>query len=515
MGGQAETAKSQPSMSKYANMKAEKEKDADSLDFPPPNELSLDGIAFSTAQANEKALQSKEVGDLTIQISDLKRKIERQESEIRENRTEIRSRDKELRVKDQALKQARVEIETLMSDKESLAQKLKVAESKSFSQLAEKPDKTKRKMDANRIRELEDTVLMTKHKFIKLEESVEHEKARYSELEVDCAMHKEKAEEVEGKLKEVTSQFDAVEPKLRNLDELVKTKDESILGYKQEIDQYREKEVTLRTKIEDLEKAVSDANNKAAEQLKKLNDFKDEVNNRNLEGAIVKAKDEALLENEVVIGESELKRLRIVDLAYQKSSIRMEGLVKSVETHMELLKKSEATSSRLTKIENERLRKISLLERTIAVHDQEKARIEAAAKRAKGEAARLKSDLKEALEQLAEYNKNGQQDMLSKMRDGMATMAKSKQEEAEGKLSERRLRRAAEESSRAMKNRISFLLEQMGQASGFDLSFLCFFLFSLSSSCIFHGNAITIDLYLSRPCNFMAGAEDYIKSRNW
>ena len=456
-------------MSKHAAMKAERESTIEPLDIPPPQGLSLDGVAFSTAQEHQKALESKEVNALMIQISELRRKTERQENEIRSNTSELRSKDKELRSKDQALRQARIEVENLQSDKASLQEQLKVAESKQTPILAEKPNTTRRKMDANRIRELEDEVLLTKHKFIKLEESVEHEKARYSELEADCNIYKTKSKDLSDEVQQLRGQCEAMEPKFAEFREVIKSKDENIAALKIELSDFSKKEKDLNAKIEELEVEVTNANNKAAEYLKKHQSYRKEIESAKKaaeQSMIVKDKNEKLLENEIVIGESEYARLRKSDLAYQSANIRMEGLVKSVEKHMAMLQKSEAISNRLTKIESERLRKISLLERQIGVHDQEKNRLEAQLKRAKAELSKAKSDLADTQAHLEEMTKNGQQDVISKMRDGMSTMARTNQEEIEGKMMERRLRKTAEESVKAMKNRITFLLEQMGQASG-------------------------------------------------
>ena len=455
-------------MSKHAAAKAERESKVEPLDIPPPQGNAMDGVAFGTSQEHQKALESKEVSAMTIQISELKRKIERQENAIRKNVLEIRSKEKDLRSKDQALRQARVEVENLTGDKAALQEQLKVAESKMTPILAEKPNTTRKKMDANRIRELEDQVLMTKHKFIKLEETIDHEKARYSELEVDQEMYKTRAGELKEQVQELTKQCEAMEPKVAELREVIKTKDEDILALKKEIGDFSEKEKEFNARIAELEEDLSKAHNKTAEYLKNYQSYREEIERAKRAEAqiIVKDKDEKILENEVVIGEKELIRLRKNDLAFQSASIRMEGLVKSVEKHMSMLQKSEAISSRLTKTENERLRKISLLERQISVHDQEKRRMEVNMKRYKAEAAKAKADLRDAQEHLEELTRNGQQDAILKMKNGMATMAKTNQEELQNKMIERKSRMAAEEGAKAMKNRITFLLEQMGQASG-------------------------------------------------
>ena len=432
-------------MSRHAALKASRESKVDPLDIPPPQGQAMDGLAFNTAQEHMKALESKEVKDLTMQISGLRRQIEHQEQEIRKNISELRSKDRDLRSKDQALRQARVEVENLQRDKASLQEQIQISENKQATIMAEKPDTTRRKLDANRIRELEDQVLMTKHKFIRLEETVDHEKARYSELEADHDMYKAQATELKEEVRNLIAKCEAVEPKFAEFRKIIEEKEENVKALKTEISDLSEKEKELKAKIETLEEEVSKAHNKAAEYLKKYQNYRSEVETAKKEQMIVKDKNEKLMENEVVIGEHELLRLRKNDISYQTASIKIEELVRSVEKHMVMLQKSEAISSRLTKVENERLRKISLLERQIAVHDQVKSRLETQLKQAKAETAKARSDLRDTQEHLEEMMKNNQQDLVSKMRDGMSTMARTNQEEVEGKMMERKLRKSAEE----------------------------------------------------------------------
>ena len=152
------------------------------LDIPAFEGLSLDGNSFGTDQANKKALEERDSRAIALQVSEFKRKIERQDGELKKAARDSRALQRDILTLNNQLRESKMEIKGLQGDKEALSNALKVANAKVID---EKPYETQARLDANRIRELEDTVLMTQHKFIKLEESVEREKMRNSELKVD------------------------------------------------------------------------------------------------------------------------------------------------------------------------------------------------------------------------------------------------------------------------------------------------------------------------------------------
>ena len=433
---------------------------SDGTEVPPYQALSLDGYSMSIDKANKKALAEKDPRTIALQIEELKRKIERQDAELKKAGKEARSFQKDILTLNNRLKEAHTEINGLRGEKEALNNALKVANAKV---LDEKPYETQARLDANRIRELEDTVLMTKHKYIKLEETIEREKVRNSELKADLETAESERGSYKTELDVLKLECEEFPAKIEEFQIRDAHKDEQISTLKSDVSKGEERERELQNKISELKDMIEQANQRIQTVEEDFMNYKDALEKKNK--ALVKNKDSEVFENEVIIKESELKRLKKIEVDYRSAHARVQSLVESLDTHMTLLKQTEEENVRLAKSEKYLSTRVAQQDREAAIHKAEKTRHDGEMKRQKAIVSKLQSQLSDAYQHIEEVKGEGNSEQVSKMRMGMAALARTKQEEIEGKISERKMRQSAEEANKAMKNRLNFLLEQMGQAS--------------------------------------------------
>jgi hypothetical protein len=133
--------------------------------------------------------------------------------------------------------------------------------------------------------------------------------------------------------------------------------------------------------------------------------------------------------NSVTIFEDELKKYQTIEIEYVRSQSKIQGLIKSVDLHLNLLQKSETENKRLAQELADSTEKADLSKRESEVHLKAVARSEVLTKKLKNDILKLQREVKEATEENESLKRDpfGKDEAVKNMRNGLATLTKSKQ----------------------------------------------------------------------------------------
>ena len=167
----------------------------------------------------------------------------------------------------------------------------------------------------------------------------------------------------------------------------------------------------------------------------------------------------------------EVNKFKKIEMDNKSLEKRNKELVKSVELHMDLLHRAEAENKSLLISKDELIEETKNLKETIALNTQNQNTDSATFAALKKEVVKLRKENKHFSEKIDEFlakereGNNMVVSNLNNMRGGMTALTRNHQETMESQSEERKRRKVAEEAVKALRNRISYLLEQMDQAS--------------------------------------------------
>lgn len=424
--------------------------------------LAVDGQAVAT-NASFNNMTSTSDSALLNQIAELKRKVERKDNEIRRQGKELSISQKEVIKLQKDSRKMAIEMEDYRRRNEGLQKSL--ANSRLLT--AEARDEAQKKQDMSKARELEDALLKAKHKQLRTDEELEGSRAENVEIEkllntIRIAKNKSD-DELEEKIKDI----DDLSLKLKALQVLSGEKDG-------EIDRQRSEVLRIKSSESQLIKDLSnerEQNSRASKQIEELMDeakiLRRSLEVRNETNQVLKGQLDDVNNKKFILTEEEFKELKKLEQDAHKFKARNRDLVKSVEMHMSLLEQSENKNT-LQKDELDSLKdKFSELQRNYDSLKASAGTSDTAVRTLKKEVNRLRQEVKD-------YEDNAEQFRLdplardaevANIRSGMVNLVRTRQEEIEAKKDERKHRKAAEDAARAMRSRISFLLDQIDQAS--------------------------------------------------
>lgn len=315
-----------------------------------------------------------------------------------------------------------------------------------------------------KIRELEDDLMMSNHKIVRLEETLERERTRFNDLTAEKKGLLASSAEMKEALEKATSEIEENRTKIKELAFKLSLKEKDNDELISVVTKFRDEEAIQKSIMSCQVNDLADCKRIISSMEAEVEKYKRDIETRN--------DTNASLMNEIELFKSALTgnaggdagTLQIDNIKLRN---RVQTLVRSVDLHMNLLKKSESEKANLTKEFTDYRENSDLNKREVEVHLKTIARGEILAKKMKSDIFRLQKEVRELTvqnEALKTDPANGE--ALKTMREGMAALARSKQDEMDEKLLEKRRRGSAEETIKALRNRLTFLLEQLEQASG-------------------------------------------------
>jgi hypothetical protein len=419
----------------------------------------VDGQAMATNARVQNNAAAEQL-ESTVDISELKRRIER--------------RDNENKRKDREVSLLQKEILTLTKD---------------IHGLRERNDQLQHSLTNARLltatsREEAETRI-TNNIIIELENKLARSEKSNSEIMGDNEVNKITINGLQGQLHSAVAD--------------VSVKNDEIVALKEEL-------YTVNLKLKTLQIRLNEKDVEMEENMKELEDTKRTA--RSLKGEIehkktllnsnersiaelttelkraqanmlVKNETNSLLRSQVTdmgdktlnITHDDVANFKKIEMDNRSLESRNKELLKSVELHMDLLHRAEAENKSLLISKDETVDENKSLKETISLNNQNQTTSATTFAALKKEVVKLRKENKHFSEKIDGFlSKERDGNTMTehdpnRLRAGMTNLTRNHQEAAEGKSEERKRRKVAEEAAKALRNRVSFLLEQMDQAS--------------------------------------------------
>ena len=234
----------------------------------------------------------------------------------------------------------------------------------------------------------------------------------------------------------------------------------------------------------DHQRVLLNANDKTlADQAAEVRQLKNAMQIRNETNNVLRNQMEEMNDNNFVLSKTEMNHFRKMEQENEQFQARIKDLVKSVELHMDLLQRAEAESAAMRSKADDAIQQLAEIRRKSDEKTQLSETDATTLKYLKKEIVKLRNENKDLSQKLdvaqaelhglqslrggaAGAGMNGFKGDHEQIFDGVNNPKKPMSSSAAAALEhEKTSRHAAEEAARALRNRLSFLLEQMEQAS--------------------------------------------------
>jgi hypothetical protein len=426
-------------------------------------DLAIDGLALEAQAAYTQNMHSTSDSALLIQISELKRKVERKDIEIKRISKENLTLKKDAGQMDREIKRMQVDLESLRDRNKTLQGSLSNARMLS----ADAREDAENKAQRNKNRELSDEMLALKHERRQLENEAAGAAVAYAELENDMRKVRATANDANAAFDEVKINLDLTEDKIRSLNVLNADKDTEIERCVEEMNRLKGIEQELASEVVSLKGTILEKDVAFTDLNQSFAALKSQLDVRNETNASLRGQLEDINSTKFVITKEELDQFKKIENEHHKMKMRNRELVKSVETHMNLLEQSE----QMCDDQKEELGKLKD-KYTDTTRNADNLRTQLTSttdnyRTLKKQAGRLierERELETEVERLTLDPLHRDKEVAG-IRAGMTNLVQSRAQEVEARRAEREYRKAAEKAATAMKSRISFLLHQLDQAS--------------------------------------------------
>ena len=424
----------------------------------------VDGQAMATNARTQNNAAAEQM-ESTVDISELKRRIER--------------RDNENKRKDREISLLQKEILTLTKD---------------IHGLRERNDQLQQSLTNARLltatsREEAETRI-TNNIIVDLENKLARSEKSNSELMGDNEVSKITVNGLQGQIHSALAdvgvkndeivtlkeELYTVNLKLKTLQIRLNEKDVEMEANVQELEDTKRTARSLKGEIEH-KKTLLNTNERSIAEL--TSDLK-----RAQAAMLVKHETNSLLRSQVTemgdktlnVTPDEVANFKKIEMDNRSIESRNKELLKSVELHMDLLHRAEAENKSHIISKDVLIDENKTLKETIALSNQNQNTSATTFAALKKEVVKLRKENRQFSEKIdgflakerdgGGYGSNGLSEAdPSRLRAGMTNLTRNHQETVESKSEERKRRKIAEEAAKALRNRISFLLEQMDQAS--------------------------------------------------
>lgn len=434
------------------------------------NGLAVDGLAMNVTAASKsfkETITSVPDPSLTFEFNELKRKLERKDIEIKRKDKEIQGYQKEVARLNKDSKLASSEMQSLRERNEQLQQSLMNSRIQSQST----KDDANSRHNTSRIRELESALGTATHKFDLSEVELEAAKKTISVVEEKCHELMKEIDLHKMEKDHTTKELDEMLEKIHLADQVEESRRKKISELENAMQLINSSNLSCRDRMETMTVEKEAQDKVIADLREEVKRLKIMLTTRGDTNSALQNQIDEISRNNIFLTKKEHERLLAIEIENKALVERSRDLVKSVDLHIDLLRRAEEDHEKLKKSYSEI--KPQMVTQAGKLEDAKKltAKLATSNKILKDEITTLrkeKHDLSEKLEYAKTHGVHDQE--INTMKSGLAALARSKQEEIEAKLEERKRRRIAEESAKALKNRVSFLLDQLEVASKISVS---------------------------------------------
>lgn len=425
--------------------------------------LSIDGLAVSNSQRATAVITDPNV---LFEFSELQRKLERREMEIKRKDKDIIALQKEIARYQKDMKGSTNEISLIRERNEQLQTSL--MNSRLLSQDA-RNDAEQRQTNM-RIKELESAVASGVHRSNIMQGEIDANLLKYRTLEnenmnltaqleiANAELTATKQENYTQGLKLKTLNM-RLEDKSKEYEEL---RDQMLLEKKDNMDS---KGGMARFK------AIIEEKNKEIKTLESdVKKLQETLHVRTESNVVLREQMEDIHGSKHVLNKDEMKRFKAIEQENEALTTRLKSMTKSVDLHMELLRRAETDSTTLRHSLEEATMANKKLQKDYDRFSKEKGIDAVSLANIRKDVIALRRENKEYAEKLRQLqtqnaNSGVAEKEVMQIKQGIVSLARDKQEEIEAKKDEKKRRVVAEESMKALRNRISYLMSQLNHIS--------------------------------------------------
>lgn len=423
-------------------------------------DITVDGIAMTTSVKSQ--LTSS---DGTVDIIELRRRIERKEADIKRKDREIGSLQRDLQ-------KISKESKDLQQTNHDLTRSLSNARMLNASVLDDSVQVELR----HRISDLEGQLAQSEASVNDIKGELEAVRASHSGLEEGMEVTTSHQEYTTHLHRTAMKDVEDLNIKVKMLQVQVSDREDKMEAMRKEIEKTKESERRFKSMTEHQGMLLSAHEKTLADQSAEIRGLKGAIQVRNETNSSLRNQVEELSDNNFVLSKTEMDHLRKMEKDNEAYQTRIRDLVKSVELHMDLLQRAEAETAALRQQSEENTALLTEYKKKSEDRVQLSESDNTTLKFLKKETVKLRNENKDLTQRL--QTASAELHALQSLRGGAAgagmpgfkggvdnsihngnKMASASNEQ------DRMMRQSAEEATRALRNRMSFLLEQMEQAS--------------------------------------------------
>jgi len=401
--------------------------------------------------------------NITFERDELIRKLEKSEQKNRLLLKEKEEHAKDMSRMQKEMRLSIAEMQNLRDRNEQLQQSL--MNSRLLSQNAREEADTR--LSEARIRELEVALGASIHKCNKLESDVEASKMLVTSLQSKTQEQREEIDAIKDFEINAKETIAAAAAKAKAAQSLCSEYEREVEKARTEVLAAKQGVLNLQDKLNNKQREVDDALKQIEEQKEDIAKLRTSLVTRSETNSLLRAQMEEISGAQFSVTKEEMDKFKKLERDNASLMLRNKDLAKSVELHMSLLQRAESENDEHGKVMDKKEQEFRALKHEHEMLKKEKMYEEEKVKVAKKEIRRLLREAKEGKEQVDELTKNpfGKDEEVTRHLQALAKTTRERDEECAAKLSALKKAKIFEDTSKALRSRINFLLLQLAQAS--------------------------------------------------
>lgn len=399
---------------------------------------------------------------ITYEYAELKRKLERREVDLKRREKEITSYQKEISRIHKEVKLANAEMQSLRDRNEMLQQSL--INSRLASQ--NNRDDADAKLASNRIRDLEAALQTSHHKHNLCEEELTSTKKTVAALQFQVEALHSQADASKNSEMKALQELEDYKVKFKQREEFVAKREAFIAENEKLVAQTENRIIALNSELEKKDGYILKCEGQIRDLKDDVKKLKSTLEVRSETNAVLRTQLEEINGSRFTLTREQMDKFQGLEQENRQLTTRIKDLVKSVELHMDLLQRAEEESSAakqsaldLKTLHENTKNEMFVLERKNVDNTQ-------LLRELKREVVKLRKENKSLLQEMKEHrNQPVVTAELVSAKQGLQALKETSQKEMDARQEEKRKRINAEEAAKALRGRISFLLEQLEVAS--------------------------------------------------
>lgn len=306
------------------------------------NNISVDGNALSTSQRTATVITDP---NILYEINELQRKLDRREMELKRKDKDVIMLQKEIARYQKDMKGATSEVQSIRERNEQLQQSL--MNSRLLSQDAR--DDAEARIKNARIKELEHGISAALHKYNVIQGELDANAMEKRALENENTSLLARIELLESDLEANKKESYTQGLKLKTYEMRYKDRSEEFEELKKHTLEERKEFKNSDLTITKLKKTLEEKNEQISMLEREVKSLKDTLGVRNESNAILREEMEDIHTKKHVLDKKDMKRFQQIEIENTTLTNRLKSMTKSVDLHMELLRRAENDNVKLKK----------------------------------------------------------------------------------------------------------------------------------------------------------------------